>query len=138
MKVRENNYFINTRSRCNKYDPYNGSIGLSMPYNILDDNETIEYISDILTHEHIHKILHELFNLDVCKLFDAIGHLFMNNNINNTYLERFNKRLPMRKRMAWINYIKQQGFDAFLEYYHINRTEITKCNDICNSRVWHE
>jgi len=40
----------------------------------LSDEELIQYTADVLSHEHIHRALYNLFGWETCSLFDFVEH----------------------------------------------------------------
>ena len=102
---------------------------------ILSDNELSEYISDTLTHEHIHKVLDELFNKVVCKLFDGIEHHFRNHVLHEKQLRNHNLcNEHIKHRETYQSYIKRKGFNAFLNYYNITPRDMFYANQICSNQ----
>lgn len=70
---------------------YDGNIRISLnEYNDLSESERDFILSDILEHEHIHKILHKLFNYNIANKFDNISHLL--DNKNNTKFQKIAHR----------------------------------------------
>lgn len=94
---------------------------------MLTDSEITEYICDCLTHEHIHMELDKLFNHTVCTLFDGIEYLFRNDGLHNKALIHIN-------RETYQTYINKHGFERFLEYYNLDKHDITDANKLCNTR----
>ena len=124
-------YKINIWSKCFRFEPstdtiYIASVGMSL----LSDNELSEYVSDSLIHEHIHKVLFEQFNLTTCKLFDAIQQHFRNTELINRVFG-INEHTG---RETWEKFIRREGFNAFLEAYHIDRYDIVQSTIKCNRR----
>lgn len=123
-------YKLSANHNC-KYDQFTTDIwlGLQQGANFLD-NELIEYISDCLIHEHMHKVLHKMFDLTTCKLFDAIEHHFNNRKL-------VDKALYIEQQLAfetYQTYIKRGGFQLFLNHYHIDNDQFNQATIICNSR----
>jgi len=138
---RENNYRISKDYELDafSYSDKTGYIGLKLTRNNFSDNELIEYISDVLTHEHIHKILHELFNDTVCCLFDGIEHLFRNCILGDKqirYSNLFNDN--SEKEESYRTYIKRKTFNDFLNYYGITQDDMIQADKICSDRVKYE
>lgn len=65
-------------------------IGLSGRGKYLNDDELIKYISDSLTHEHIHRALCKIMNWDISFLFDTIGYKFRNVKLQEKALKDTN------------------------------------------------
>jgi hypothetical protein len=99
------------------------------PFFDLNDNELIEYIADCLLHEHIHIILHKLFNYTVSALFDGIEHFFRSDA--RTTCEKKMKNNPKYK-LTWQEYIESCGFSVLLKYYKLDYNDIKQANILCS------
>lgn len=119
---------------CFTFYHTSGNIGLKMKDDTLSDNEQIEYIGDSLTHEHIHKILLELFDSTTSKLFDGIEHLFRNHTLHEKELAK-RSQILCRKFETYHTFIKRKGFVTFLHFYNITQEDIKYANKICNNRL---
>lgn len=97
----------------------------------LTDNELSEYISDSFTHEHVHKVLHELFNVSVCTLFDLVEHHFRNDELHKKYLRNYNAEFNTT-RITYKDYIQRFGVDDLLSSFNISNN--IKNYYICNTR----
>jgi len=128
-------YTINHWRKSCRYDTatdtiYIGSNNLSN----LSDNEIIEYISDSLIHEHIHRVLYKMFNLTATKLFDAIEYNFRNQKLHKKGLSNVGE-FVYKEQETYHTFIKRMGFKAFLEYYHISNNDFNQSYIICNRRL---
>lgn len=116
-------------SNCCSYNT-NGDILLSETgLNRLTDNEQIKYLADVITHEHIHKVLHKMFDLTTCKLFDAIEQHFR--KYDKLHIKSIGNRLDTE---SYQSFIKRNGFQAFLNHYHISNDMANQAYMICNSK----
>ena len=114
----------------------------------LTDDEMIEYISDSLTHEHIHKILYELFNNVVSKLFDSIEDNFRNDELHRKLLVFVNKEFLInseiknddkewynnRESLTYKQFIEKYGFKQFLVYYGLTYNDTLIAKKLTNLR----
>lgn len=97
----------------------------------LTQDEQIIFFSDCLIHEHIHKVLYEMFGDAVSSLFDAVGHLFRDYDLHVKVLECFCDRI------TWKRFIEIKGFKGLLEHYQLNFESliyarlITQKRDMC-------
>ena len=60
-----------------EYNADHDSIGMNMSpkeTKWLSDEELIQYTADVLSHEHIHRVLYNLFGWETCSLFDFVEH----------------------------------------------------------------
>lgn len=136
---RDNNYIIRKDYEPNTFCYYrlSGEIGLKMIDNVLSNDELLEYISDVITHEHIHKALHELFNFTVSHLFDGIEYFFRNHALHEKQVRNRNLYNEHTKRFeTYKTYIKKRGFNAFLRYYDLTQEDVIYANRICNNRLY--
>lgn len=135
--VRENIYIIRKAIEPNSLCCYqDGSIGLKIVDNILTDDEFSEYLSDALTHEHLHKVLHELFNYTVSKLFDGIEEYFRNHALHEKQIRGrnlINEHLIPHE--SYRTYIKRCGFKSFLWYYDITQEDVIQAKQICSYKA---
>jgi hypothetical protein len=134
-------YELNSIAKAGfEINAYNSEIyiGIGMiKDNNLTDEELLNYVSDSLTHEHIHKALLEIFNETISKLFDVVGHNFRDNNLQDKYLESLNKiydTTRVKKRITWNEYIKMHGFMDFIRIYNISPDDLNNATIICNTR----
>ena len=95
----------------------------------LDEKEFDEYLSDGLTHEHIHMILEELFNTKVSKLFDSVELYFRNDDLHKKAISKCNGRL-----ITWHESILQDGFPSFLYHCNVSSSDMIQAKNICNHR----
>lgn len=96
--------------------------------NNLSESERDIYISDVLTHEFIHKILYNLFNTIVSSLFDIIGDSLRNINV----LSKAFKYEPIR---TWTKAINKDGIQYFYNKKGITTHLHNEADIICNKRV---
>lgn len=112
------------------YNPYSKKIGVGGKYK-LTPVEEIAYTADALTHEHIHKVLCEMFNVKTSALFDIIGdkEIFRNTPLHKKVIlyEKDGSRL-------WSEAIKCNGIQCFYMRYCISCTDLILINYICNHR----
>lgn len=94
--------------------------------NQLSESDRDIFISDALTHEHIHKILSEWFGHTATSLFDTIGDDLLDYDI---------LKVTVDDTRTWKDAIKQSGFDYFLGRKGLIQQDITDCNKLCNKRV---
>ena len=135
---RDNNYRIKGFDETDNfsYNHFTGYISLKLTNNNLSDNELLEYISDSLTHEHIHKTLDELFNNTVSRLFDGIEHFFRNNALHEREINYRNLSNENHKgHETYQSFIIREGFDSFLRYYDITQEDIIQANKTCSDRL---
>lgn len=88
-------------------------------YSKLTDKELLILISDSLTHEFIHSLLHKKFNLTVSKLFDTIGHLFY---VNYKLMDKCSQEYS--SVLSWKDYIKINGIQSFFDNYRITDNDL--------------
>jgi len=94
----------------------------------LTDNELIEYVADVLTHEHIHKAINKIFhNETLTKLFDSIEYLFRNEKLHR-------KAIKNTSRETYQQVIGKYGFKFFLSYYGLKTSDIDFCSYIASIR----
>lgn len=122
------NYWLDKRHSFFYYH-YRGNIGIGANSKCdLTDDEWIEYTSDALTHEHIHKVLDELFNTTTCLLFDTIEYMFRNSELLEKHVASTNNRMTHQA------YIKQYGLIMFLSKISIDKTDIKQANIVCGAK----
>jgi len=134
---RENNYRIRDSFESDNfgYNHFTCYISLKLTGSNLSDNELLEYISDSLTHEHIHKILHQLFGDTVCRLFDGIERFFRNDVLHKKQLKYRNLSYDKHNRYeTYQSLISRCGFDSFLRYYNITQEDIKQANKTCSKK----
>lgn len=126
-------YVINLRKKTYSYLPKIDIITIATPNtDHLTDSELSEYTSDCLTHENMHKVLRKLFGSVVSGLFDGIEYMFRNDKLHKKALS---KQLEnSRRRITYQTYIKEYGFEKFLEHYHLTKNDVTNANILCNKR----
>ena len=56
-------------------------IGIGDRCKNMTEDEMMEYLSDSITHEHIHRILFKHMSYEISAMFDAIGYLFRNSEL---------------------------------------------------------
>lgn len=128
-------YKINVWRNSCRYETQTDIIHIgSKNLNNLSDNEVIEYVSDSLTHEHIHRVIYKMFNSTTTKLFDGIEHNFRNETLHVKGLSNIGE-LMYKTQETYRSFIKRRGFSAFLEYYHISNNDFNQSNIICNKRL---
>ncbi len=94
----------------------------------LTDDELIEYLSDVLTHEHLHKIILSLFAKSYGKnvgyiassLFDSISHLFNRRN------DLDKKSVKGTISETWKEAIDKYGTGVLFNHYGISRLNYDK------------
>lgn len=86
-----------------------------------------KYISDALTHEFIHYLLHREFNLTTCKLYDTIGDSLRNKRVLQSVFEHSDFEL-------WSTNIVLYGIEHIYERYHIDNIDLIQAFIICNTR----
>lgn len=96
-------------------------------FTILSESDRDTYISDVLSHEHIHKILAECFGHTATSLFDTIGDSLLDYEIL--------KSITIDGDRTWKDAIKQSGFDYFLGRKGLVFQDVNECNALCNKRV---
>lgn len=102
--------------------------GKQKVYDILSDDELLEFISDSITHEHIHKAIFDLFENDTSStLFDVVQQYFRNTKLAN-------KIFNQNGQMSWDEYIERNGFDVFLEEKYISDNSFYNAFESCNRR----
>lgn len=72
------------------YNPYEDKIRIGIrqeTYEKLTDDELMEFISDSISHEHIHRAIYLNINMTVSCLFDIIGDSFENKEIAKKAIE---------------------------------------------------
>lgn len=121
-------YVINRREKTFTYRCRTDEITIG-GYNLDDftDSEITEFISDCLTHEHIHRILDKLFDNIVSKLFDGIENKFRNDKLHQRHLKG-------TTRFTYQAYIKKKGYKSFLKHYGLNDCDVLNANILCNTR----
>jgi len=95
------------------YNPYEDEIGIGISqksFKKLTDDELIEFISDSITHEHIHRVIYLNINITVNCLFDIIGDNFENKKIAEKALEPSEFFWSSRDYKFVINYYLNLGF----------------------------
>lgn len=120
-------YTLNKNNTCS-YRPAFDVITIGdSNLDIFTDNELIEYISDALTHEHIHRVLFKMFDNTVSTLFDGIEYLFRSDELHR-------KHLKDTTRWTYQEYIKKHGYEKFLDYYGLDYADVLGANILCNTR----
>jgi len=126
---------INPWRRSCRYDTATDTIYIgSNNLNNLSDNEVIEYVSDSLIHEHVHRVIYKMFNLTTTKLFDAIEYNFRNEALHVKAISDVGDFI-FEEQETYHTYIKRMGFKAFLEYYHISNNDFNQSHIICDKRL---
>lgn len=97
--------------------------------NKLTDSEQIEFLGDILLHEHIHKVLHELFDITTCRLYDSVEHYFR--QFPGIQIKSIGNNMIVESYQSYINRL---GFQAFLDWYHIDNDNFNQAFILCSSR----
>lgn len=122
------NYVINHQYKGFCYITITDSIAIGcFDFDNLMDSEITEYISDCLTHEHIHRVLDKFFDCTTSKLFDGIEYLFRNDELHERHLKG-------TKRCTYQKYIEFKGYDGFLEHYGLHDYDVLNSNILCNTR----
>lgn len=122
-------YKVNTWRVKSSYDEKTDTILLGGgDFSMLSDSEEIEFVTDIIIHEYMHKVLYEMFDLTLTKLFDAIQQHFRDVSLHERILAQH------IFQETYQSYIKNNGFKAFLEYYHIDNDNFNQSFILCNSR----
>ena len=113
------------------YNPIRDIIELSssnIMLNGLSDDELIEYISDVIVHEHLHKIVRILvterfggyLGYIVTCLFDSVGYFFR----ESPELDAITTDTSIQ--LSWRDAIKSRGIDCLFNFYKINRKTYIK------------
>ena len=119
-------YIINPNIKACDYRFVTDTIRLGMENTkLLTNDELTEYVTDCLIHEYTHKILNDLFNNDVSKLFDAIEYLFRNDKLHEKTLIR---------RITYQTFIMKYGFERFLLKKQISKHDFIGANILCGIR----
>lgn len=108
---------------------YNGdSITLGYEFacaeTVLSDNDFDIFISDSISHEFLHGILLKEFSLAISELFDGIEHLICDIDIKEKVFESIRTEEGDNLPVTWHDYIITAGFNAFLQEYHIDNTDL--------------
>ena len=105
------------------YDHYNNNtIGIGKgDFYKLSENEFSNYLSDAITHEYIHHLMHKYFSNTMSTLFDAIGHHFRNMSL-------LHKMINRDMSVTHDDSIKEHGIKHWLNqrYIDINAFERNK------------
>lgn len=121
-------YLITTDFRFSEKYYYIGIGGKNLEKTFTDD-EIIIVIGDILTHEHIHKAIYDLFGNEILtRLFDAIEQYF------DTCRELTIKFLKSEGLITWEKALKEDGFKHFLERYNIDKSLLINAQVVCERR----
>lgn len=124
-------YRINYWNPCFTFKEKTNEIHIaSTDMSMLSDSELSDYISDSFTHEYIHKVLYDMFDITTCKLFDGIQQYFRNTSLQETIFG--NKENTGRE--CYHKFIERVGFKGFLEYYHIDNDNFNQAFILCSSR----
>jgi len=101
----------------------------------LSDDEFHKFLTDMLMHETLHKVLMEEFNFVTSKFFDAIEHLFGDFNLKRKIFLKLSTAVDVYgEPQTWHEYIEEEGIEVFLERYHVSYQDINQAYIICNSR----
>jgi len=101
-------------------------IGKSL-FNKLNSDELSTYISDAITHEYVHYLMHKYFDSVTSTLFDTIADKLRNINI-------LNKIIPIGCE-AHSKKIKREGFLCWLNQQHLNKDRVHNAFLLCNPTV---
>lgn len=91
---------------------------------ILTDKDFSTFVSDTITHEFLHALITTTFNINTSKLFDAIGHLFGRDKLLESVFKDIRVKENSKYPVTWHNSIITEGFDIFLQDYHINNIDL--------------
>lgn len=96
-------------------------------WNILNDEELDQIISDSLTHEHIHRAIHKVTGSVVaCILFDLIEHKFCDFKLKVRWLGS--------KKKTYKYLIEKYGIQSFYNHYMISKQDIDIARIRCDKR----
>lgn len=118
-------YIIKDSFRC-----YGVTIGIGgLGYNKLKDQDQDQFISDALTHEFIHALLENMFDITTSSLYDCIGDKLLNARI----LKRATC-LTINESL-WSDAIKEEGIRYIYDAYMIDNIDLIQSYLICNTRL---
>jgi len=148
------NYTINKdKSPSSYYNYYNDTIELGLTMNEtnnLTDDELIILMSDIITHEFMHKILTNEFNNIVSALFDAVGdyfhenHLIFLKSLTNTPFKTWSQTMKIDKNVLFKDYgITKKDYkkakkicDKRTKWYNITKHLYSRIDIYINRKIW--
>jgi len=120
------------------YNPKYKAINLGSDFigaeKLFSDSEFNQYISDTITHEFIHYLLHKEFNNTISKLFDAIEHNIGNYKLKKRLFKYIAKNNNSEYPKTWLECIKIEGLQAFFDCYDIEPQEVKNSSIACNKR----
>jgi len=120
------------------YNPNSDRIEFNHEDNLLTDEELSEYLCDSIIHEYIHKILYDMFNARVSKLFDLVDHYFRNEELHVKYLEKFNSELNSEcQKYTYSQWKKMRSIEQILNKWDYTIWELAECKKICDKRIIH-
>ena len=100
----------------------------------LTDDEVIEYISDSLTHEHIHNVLEHLFDWGTSQLFDVIQHFFRDEKLQRRHYHTLNESVFFKFSLTWLEYKENYGFNQMLEQLRLSKSDIIRIKELTSIR----
>ena len=126
-------YIITNSFQCSGVRAGINIIGIGgTGYNRLKDSEHDIFISDCITHEFIHALLENTFNLTTSELYEFIG-----DSLLNTHILRKGVNLTPDDCL-WCNAIKKYGNRYIHIEYGIDNMDLIQCYLICNTGVNNE
>jgi len=122
---------INNCGDCLSKCDYNGN-DITLGYEflhaerLLSNKDFDTFISDTITHELIHGLFMQYFDLTTSKLFDAIEHFIGDNTIKQRVFKSIQKYNGSKYPITWHNSILECGFKDFLDIYHLDINDIVQ------------
>ena len=121
-------------SCCFSYRSRNTNILFGMKDVSLSDSEMNIFISDSITHEHIHRLLDREFNFNVCSMFDLIEYHFRDNNILHKYLKLASDKHGHFSRCSYSQFKDIYGIKALRKDIGVTLMDIKQANRFCKHR----
>lgn len=130
-------YKINMLQKGFTYNPFYDSISFNMTpqvYEQLTDKELLTFVSDSLTHEHIHSVLYELYGHTACRLFDVVQQYFRETALHEKTINIFNNIKQTNNRITHHGYIEKFGILSYFKKYGITSDDVMNASVICSQR----
>lgn len=101
---------------------------------VLSDKDFNTFLCDAIRHEVLHSVIQKEFNTTTSKLFDAIEHFIGTFKFKEQVFEYLRYKDNSSYPMTYQDDINNNGFNAFLDYYHIDNIRLIQAYIICNNR----
>lgn len=113
---------------CFSFGAHNDTIYFGLKeHGKLSDSELINFVSDCITHEYIHKVLYDLFDFTTSRLFDMMEQYFR-------IISLHEKAISDTTRMTYQQYINYFGIDRLFDRFGVSNSDIKEAQILCNNR----